>query len=98
MSLKVYNSISGTKEVFESILPGRVGMYVCGPTVYNDVHIGNCRTFVSFDLIYRYLMYIGYKVRYVRNITDVGHLEGDVDSNAEDKISQKGYIIEVQCA
>ena len=96
MSLKVYNSISGSKEVFESILPGRVGMYVCGPTVYNDVHIGNCRTFVSFDLIYRYLMYLGYKVRYVRNITDVGHLEGDVDSNAEDKISKKARLEQLE--
>lgn len=96
MSLKVYNSISGSKEVFESILPGRVGMYVCGPTVYNDVHIGNCRTFVSFDLIYRFLMYLGYKVRYVRNITDVGHLEGDVDSNAEDKISKKARLEQLE--
>lgn len=96
MSLRVYNSISGTKEVFEPILPGRVGMYVCGPTVYNDVHIGNCRTFVSFDVIYRYLMYLGYKVRYVRNITDVGHLEGDVDSNAEDKISKKARLEQLE--
>ena len=71
-------------------------MYVCGPTVYNDVHIGNCRTFVSFDLIYRYLMYLGYKVRYVRNITDVGHLEGDVDSNAEDKISKKARLEQLE--
>lgn len=96
MSLKMYNSISGTKEVFTPILEGRVGMYVCGPTVYNDVHIGNCRTFVSFDLIYRYLMYLGYKVRYVRNITDVGHLEGDVDSNAEDKISKKARLEQLE--
>ena len=94
MSLKIYNSISGTKETFLPIIEGRVGMYVCGPTVYNDVHIGNCRTFVSFDVIYRYLMYLGYKVRYVRNITDVGHLEGDVDSNAEDKISKKANVAE----
>ena len=59
MSLKIYNSISGTKETFHPILEGRVGMYVCGPTVYNDVHIGNCRTFVSFDVIYRYLLFLG---------------------------------------
>ncbi len=71
-------------------------MYVCGPTVYNDVHIGNCRTFVSFDMIYRYLMYLGYKVRYVRNITDVGHLEGDLDSNAEDKISKKARLEQLE--
>lgn len=96
MSLKIYNSISGTKEEFHPITKGRVGMYVCGPTVYNDVHIGNCRTFVSFDLIYRYLMYLGYKVRYVRNITDVGHLEGDVDSNAEDKISKKARLEQLE--
>jgi cysteinyl-tRNA synthetase len=96
MSLKIYNSISGAKEVFHPIIEGRVGMYVCGPTVYNDVHIGNCRTFVSFDVIYRYLMYLGYKVRYVRNITDVGHLEGDVDSNAEDKISKKARLEQLE--
>ena len=73
-ALKVYNSLSRDKEVFEPINEGHVGMYVCGPTVYSDVHLGNCRTFVSFDVIYRYLTYLGYKVRYVRNITDVGHL------------------------
>ncbi len=96
MSLKIQNSISGTKEEFQPIHEGRIGMYVCGPTVYSDVHIGNCRTFVSFDVIYRYLMYIGYKVRYVRNITDVGHLEGDADSNAEDKISKKARLEQVE--
>jgi cysteinyl-tRNA synthetase len=76
-TLKIYNSLSREKEVFEPLNPGLVGMYVCGPTVYNDVHLGNCRTFVSFDVIYRYLLYLGYKVRYVRNITDVGHLLDD---------------------
>lgn len=96
MSLKIYNSISGEKEVFKPILEGRVGMYVCGPTVYSDVHIGNCRTFVSFDVIYRHLLHLGYKVRYVRNITDVGHLEGDVDSNAEDKISKKARLEQLE--
>ena len=96
MSLKIQNSISGTKEEFKPIHDGRIGMYVCGPTVYSDVHIGNCRTFVSFDVIYRHLMYLGYKVRYVRNITDVGHLEGDVDSNAEDKISKKARLEQVE--
>jgi cysteinyl-tRNA synthetase len=96
MSLKIYNSISGAKEVFHPIIEGRAGMYVCGPTVYSDVHIGNCRTFVSFDVIYRYLMCLGYKVRYVRNITDVGHLEGDVDSNAEDKISKKARLEQLE--
>ena len=87
--MKIYNSISREKEEFVPIHEDFVGMYVCGPTVYSDVHLGNCRTFVSFDVIYRYLKYLGYRVRYVRNITDVGHLEGDADSGAEDKISQK---------
>ncbi len=71
-------------------------MYVCGPTVYSDVHIGNCRTFVNFDIIYRYLIFKGYKVRYVRNITDVGHLEGDVDIGAEDKIGHKARLEQIE--
>jgi len=75
--LKLHNSLSRKKEVFHPINETHVGMYVCGPTVYNDVHLGNCRTFVSFDIIFRYLQYLGYKVRYVRNITDVGHLLDD---------------------
>ena len=91
-NLKIYNSLSRQKETFEPLHEGHVGMYVCGPTVYSDVHLGNCRTFVSFDVIYRYLMYLGYKVRYVRNITDVGHLEGDTDSDAEDKISKNARL------
>lgn len=76
-TLKIYNSLSRDKEVFEPLHTGHIGMYVCGPTVYNDVHLGNCRTFVSFDIIYRYLLHLGFKVRYVRNITDVGHLLDD---------------------
>lgn len=96
MSLRIYNSYSATKEIFKPIVEGRIGMYVCGPTVYNDVHIGNCRTFTSFDVIFRYLMHLGYKVRYVRNITDVGHLEGDVDSNAEDKISKRARLEQIE--
>lgn len=75
--LKLYNSLSREKETFRPIKEGYAGMYVCGPTVYYDVHLGNCRTFVSFDVIYRYLRYLGYRVRYVRNITDVGHLLDD---------------------
>jgi len=94
--LVVYNSWSGEKEVFTPIHEGRVGMYVCGPTVYSDVHLGNCRTFVSFDIIFRYLKYLGYQVRYVRNITDVGHLEGDADTDAEDKISKKARLEHVE--
>ena len=86
--LQVYNTLSRKKELFEPINAPLVGMYVCGPTVYSDVHLGNCRTFVSFDLIYRYLQHLGYKVRYVRNITDAGHLEGDRDEG-DDKFSKK---------
>lgn len=94
--LKIYNTLSGTKEPFKPLVEGRIGMYVCGPTVYSDVHLGNCRTFVSFDIIYRYLLYKGYKIRYVRNITDVGHLEGDTDIGAEDKISKKARLEQLE--
>ena len=94
--ISLYNSLSRKKEVFKPINDGHIGMYVCGPTVYSDVHLDNCRTFVSFDVIYRYLMYAGYKVRYVRNITDVGHLEGDADSQAEDKISKKARLEQLE--
>ncbi len=94
--LFIHNSLKGKKEVFTPLHPGRVGMYVCGPTVYSDVHLGNCRTFVSFDVIYRYFQYLGYKVRYVRNITDVGHLEGDADIGREDKISKKARLEELE--
>lgn len=89
--LRVYNSLTKNKEVFEPLNPPFVGMYVCGPTVYSDVHLGNVRTFLSFDIIYRYLKHLGYKVRYVRNITDVGHLESDADEG-EDKISKKAKL------
>jgi cysteinyl-tRNA synthetase len=89
--LKVYNSLSSSKERFEPLNPPYVGMYVCGPTVYSDVHIGNLRSFLSFDIIYRYLEFLGYKVRYVRNITDVGHLENDADEG-EDKIAKKAKL------
>lgn len=89
--LKVYNSLSRQKEKFEPINAPFVGMYVCGPTVYSNVHLGNVRTFMSFDVIYRYLTFIGYKVRYVRNITDAGHLENDADVG-EDKISKKAKL------
>lgn len=81
--LKIYNSLSGEKETFTPIHEGNIGMYVCGPTVYSNVHLGNVRTFMSFDVIYRYLLHIDYKVRYVRNITDAGHLtdDGDVEND-----------------
>ena len=86
--LHIYDSLSSGIKPFEPIEKGKVGMYVCGPTVYNDVHLGNVRTFLSFDLIFRYFKYLGYKVRYIRNITDVGHLVNDLDEG-EDKISAK---------
>jgi len=89
--LSIYNSLTKEKELFLPLVPEFVGMYVCGPTVYNYVHLGNCRTFLSFDLIYRYFKHLGYKVRYVRNITDAGHLENDADSG-EDRIAKKARI------
>lgn len=89
--LKIYNTLKGEKELFKPIHNNQVGMYVCGPTVYSDVHLGNCRTFISFDMIYRYLLHLDYKVRYVRNITDAGHLENDADEG-EDKISKKARL------
>jgi len=95
MPLKIYNTLSREKEVFTPLTPDHVGMYVCGPTVYSDVHLGNCRTFISFDIIYRYLVYLGYKVRYVRNITDAGHLEGDRDEG-DDKFSKLARLQKVE--
>ena len=93
--LRVFNTLSGEKEDFKPLHEGHVGMYVCGPTVYSDVHLGNCRTFVSFDVIYRYLTHLGYKVRYVRNITDVGHLVDDVD-HGEDKIAKRARLEQLE--
>ena len=86
--LKVYNSLSGEKEVFKPIHEGTIGMYVCGPTVYSNVHLGNVRTFMSFDVIYRYLLHLDFKVRYVRNITDAGHLTDDGDVNNDRFVKQ----------
>lgn len=93
--LKIYNSLSGEKEVFKPLTEGYVGMYVCGPTVYSNVHLGNCRTFISFDLVFRYLKHLGYKVRYVRNITDAGHLENDAETG-EDRIAKKARLEEIE--
>ncbi len=93
--LFIYNTLSRKKEEFKAVNPPFVGIYVCGPTVYSDVHLGNCRTFISFDLIFRYLLHLGYKVRYVRNITDAGHLEGDTDEG-EDKISKKAKLAQLE--
>jgi len=94
-NLYIYNTLTRKKELFEPINPPFVGMYVCGPTVYSDVHLGNSRTFISFDLIYRYLLHLGYKVRYVRNITDAGHLEGDRDEG-EDKFAKKAKLEQLE--
>jgi len=94
-TLKVYNSLTKKKEIFEPVVAGNVGMYVCGPTVYSDVHLGNLRTFLSFDIIFRYFKHLGYKVRYVRNITDVGHLENDAD-HGEDKIAKKARLEQIE--
>lgn len=89
--LKVYNSYTRQKEVFHSITPGHVGMYVCGPTVSGESHLGHARPYITFDVVYRYLQYLGYKVRYVRNITDAGHFEEE-GREAEDKISKKAVL------
>lgn len=93
--LHLYNTLSRKKELFEPLNAPYVGMYVCGPTVYNYVHLGNVRTFLTFDTLYRYLTFIGYKVRYVRNLTDVGHLVGDGDEG-EDKIGRMAKLEKVE--
>ena len=90
--ITIYNSLSRKKEVFTPLVEGQVGMYVCGPTVYSDVHLGNVRSFVSFDIIYRHLSYKGYNVRYVRNITDVGHLLDD----GEDRVSKRAKLEKIE--
>ena len=94
-NLALYNSLTRTKQLFVPVHPGRVGMYVCGPTVYGDGHLGHARPAITFDVLYRYLTHLGYKVRYVRNITDVGHLEHDADSG-EDKIAKKARLEQLE--
>ena len=93
--LFIYNTLSRKKEEFTPLTPGRVGMYVCGPTVYGDAHLGHARPAITFDLLFRYLQHLGYKVRYVRNITDVGHLEHDADEG-EDKIAKKARLEQLE--
>ena len=93
--LKIYNSLTGKKDVFTPISEGYIGMYVCGPTVYSNVHLGNVRTFMSFDMIFRYFKHLGFKVRYVRNITDAGHLENDADEG-EDRIAKKARLEQIE--
>ncbi len=94
-ALKIHNSLSKQKELFTPLVEGHVGMYVCGPTVYSNAHLGNLRTFMFFDVVYRYLLHLGYKVRYVRNITDAGHLENDADEG-EDRISKKARLEQIE--
>ena len=94
--LVIYNTLTRKKEVFEPLVAGRAGMYVCGPTVYSDSHLGHARPNITFDLLYRYLSFLGYKVRYVRNITDVGHLEDEVEGTGEDRISKKARLEQIE--
>ena len=93
--INVYNTLSRKKEVFEPINPPHVGLYVCGPTVYGDPHLGHARPAITFDIVFRYLNHIGYKVRYVRNITDAGHLVDDGDQG-EDKIAKKAKLEQLE--
>lgn len=92
----IYNTLSRSKEVFKPLIKGKVGLYVCGPTVYSDSHLGHARPNITFDLLFRYLTFLGYKVRYVRNITDVGHLEDEVEESGEDKISKKARLEQIE--
>ena len=93
--LLIYNTVNRKKEKFEAIKPPFVGLYVCGPTVYGDAHLGHARPAITFDILFRYLQHLGYKVRYVRNITDVGHLENDADEG-EDKIAKKARLEQLE--
>lgn len=93
--LVIYNTLSRKKETFQPLNPPFIGMYVCGPTVYGDAHLGHARPAITFDLVFRYLSHLGYKVRYVRNITDVGHLENDADQG-EDKIAKKARLEQLE--
>ena len=91
----IYNTLTRRKELFKPLVEGRVGMYVCGPTVYGDAHLGHARPAITFDLLFRYLRHLGYRVRYVRNITDVGHLEHDADEG-EDKIAKRARLEQLE--
>jgi len=93
--LVIYNTLSRQKEKFEPLHPPFTGLYVCGPTVYSDAHLGHARPAITFDLLFRYLRHLGYKVRYVRNITDVGHLENDADTG-RDKIAKTALIEQIE--
>ena len=95
-TITIYNTLTRKKEEFKPLVEGRVGLYVCGPTVYSNSHLGHARPYITFDLLYRYLTYLGYKVRYVRNITDVGHLEDEVEGVGEDRITKKARIEQLE--
>ena len=93
--LVIYNTLSRRKELFVPVDTPHVGMYVCGPTVYGDAHLGHARPAITFDILFRYLTHLGYKVRYVRNMTDVGHLEHDADEG-EDKVGKKARLEQLE--
>ena len=93
--LVIYNTLTRKKEDFKPLHAPNVGLYVCGPTVYGDGHLGHARPAITFDVLFRYLTHLGYKVRYVRNITDVGHLENDADAG-EDKIAKKARLEQLE--
>ncbi|MDX1592569.1 MAG: class I tRNA ligase family protein, partial [Balneolaceae bacterium] len=95
-NLRIFNSLTRKKEEFSPIKPPFVGLYVCGPTVYGDPHLGHARSAITFDIVFRYLNFLGYKVRYVRNITDVGHLEDEEAEQGEDKIAKKARIEQLE--
>lgn len=95
-SIVIYNTLTRKKEIFKPLVEGKVGLYVCGPTVYSNSHLGHARPNITFDLLFRFLTFSGYKVRYVRNITDVGHLENEAEESGEDKISKKARIEELE--
>ena len=95
-TIYIKNTLTGEKEIFSPLVEGKVGMYVCGPTVYGEPHLGHARSAITFDLVYRYLKFIGYKVRYVRNITDVGHLENELSGDGEDKVAKKARLEQLE--
>ena len=92
----IFNTLTKNKEVFEPINPPHVGLYACGPTVYSDPHLGHARQAITFDILLRYYTHIGYKMRYVRNITDVGHLEDEVSGEGEDRITKKARLEQLE--
>ncbi len=96
LSLQIYNTYTHKKELFQSLIPGFVGMYVCGPTVYGDTHLGHLRSAITFDIVYRYFLHKGYKVRYVKNITDVGHLTDELNETGEDKLQKKARLEQLE--